>query len=178
MAWSADQTRTMLTVLALYAGNASLATRAIKEEHGWTVKPQTLRKWRTDFADVYDEVRVAAGDHVSKIVSEAVETAQLAAMTERLAIERTHADLEMGECKDPARAARDLSNIKATNIEKFLTLTGRPTTITRVETPAELMAALVGDGVFKVNPAADAQGEAIEDAVVIPGQLLPASTQA
>lgn len=163
MAWKADDIHKALTVLSVYAGNASLAARALKEEQGMNVRPDSLRKWRVDYSDMYDEIRAAMPDATKQVISEAMETARLAAMAERLAIERTHHQLETGECKDPAKAARDLSAIKATNVEKFLTLTGRPTEIVQHTTPAELFKGLMLDGIFKaVEPGHDADGTVIE----------------
>lgn len=164
MAWSEENIRQGLATLAMYAGNAVIAARACKEDHGMAVQPQQLRAWRNGpHAELYDELRAGMPDMTQVVINEALETARMAAITERLAIERTHHQLETGECKDPARAARDLSHIKATNVEKYLTLTGRPTEIVQHQTPGDVLAGLLNDGIFTAAPAgADADGSAIE----------------
>lgn len=150
MAWAAADIREGMTFLALYSGNAVVAARAAREATGKTFKPADLRKWRTgEYADLYDELRDASGEMAEALIRDTLETAKMAAATERLAIERTHHQLENDECKDPARAARDLSHIKAVNVEKFLTLTGRPTEIVRHESPDEVIRGLISDHVFQ-----------------------------
>jgi hypothetical protein len=60
-----------------------------------------------------------------------------------------------GDCKDPARTALDLSRIKAMNVEKYLTLMGRPTQIVELTNPDEAMVELAKLGVLKPVDAGD-----------------------
>lgn len=137
-----------MTVLAAHNGNAAEASKSLKSDHGMNVTPASLRTWRNSgMREEYERIVADLPDATSAVINETLETARLAAQAERLAIERTLNELQAGTCKDPARAARDLSHIKSLNVEKYLTLTGRPTQIVEVN-PDQALAQLLRDGVF------------------------------
>lgn len=150
MAWNREEKLRAMTVLATHAGNAGLTAQVLKEQLGLNMKPAEIRRWRnSEFREDYERLVADMGDQTQAVINEVMETARLAAQAERLAIERTLHELQNGTCKDPARAARDLAHIKATNVEKFLTLSGRPSQIVEIQNPDEALQELVRMGVFK-----------------------------
>lgn len=170
MAYTREDKQRAMTVLASHAGNAGLTTQVLKEQHGINIAPATIRRWRnSDMREFYDSLLEGLGDQTASIINEVMETARLAAQAERLAIEKAHQQIAAGECKDPAKAARDLSHIKAMNVEKFLTLSGRPTQILEVSNPDDALAEMVRMGVFKPVE----EGEVVDAEVVDAGELPP-----
>lgn len=171
MAWSPEDKTRAMVVLAAHAGNCHLTAQVLKSEYGMNVPAGDLRKWRTStMREEYDRILEDMPDMTSVVINETLETARLAAQAEKLAIERTLHDLQQGTCKDPARAARDLSHIKATNVEKFLTLSGRPTQIVDAPNLNATLQELLRDGVFQ--PIADDVTVADEDVFEIPDEAL------
>lgn len=66
-----------------------------------------------------------------------------------LAIRRTEERLKANIVSDPAKVARDLSQIRSQGIEKKLALEGRPTSISESRNTDEVIRALEGLGVAK-----------------------------
>lgn len=162
--YSKSDKQKAMTVLASLAGNAVLASQELKAAHGIGAEPSTLRRWRTsEMSAFYDGLLEEAPDMTATVINETLETARLAAQAERLAVERALHSLQTGDCKDPARTALDLSRIKAMNVEKYLTLMGRPTQIVELTNPDEAMVELAKLGVLKpVDAGAAIDGEAFE----------------
>jgi hypothetical protein len=85
----------------------------------------------------------------AKLTGDMLDEARYATEVINLAIQRTEERLKANLVIDPARVARDLSQIRSQGIEKKLALEGRPTSITENRTPDEIVRALVGMGVAK-----------------------------
>lgn len=66
-----------------------------------------------------------------------------------MAVQRTEERLVANTIADPAKVARDLSQIRSQAIEKKLSLEGRPEKITESRSPEEIVRALEGLGVAR-----------------------------
>ena len=96
----------------------------------------------------------------AKLAEDLLQEAGSATEAIAFAVEQTYERLAKGEIADPARAARDLSQIETQAVDKRLALQGRPTQISEHRSPDEIVRALEGMGVVKK---VDAEGTAIEE---------------
>lgn len=96
----------------------------------------------------------------AKLAEDLLQEAGSATEAIAFAVEQTYERLAKGEIADPARAARDLSQIRTQAVDKRLALQGRPTQISEHRSPDEIVRALEGMGVVKK---VDAEGTAIEE---------------
>lgn len=170
MAFTPEDKLRAITVLALHNGNTKLTVQVVKEQFGLNMTAESIRRWRnSELREKYEQLVADQGDQTQAVINEVMETARLAAQAERLAIEKTLHMLTLdGDkgIKDPARAARDLAHIKATNVEKFLTLSGRPNVIVETQNPDDAMAELVRMGVLKPAASGDEAAFDLPDSAV------------
>jgi hypothetical protein len=162
--YTPEQVEKALLELALVGGNSGEASRRL-EGVGIKVSARLLRLWRSGLhAKRYGQLAQEHARQVEEtIVQEARETAILAAEVERLALAKTLEQLEAGEIRDAAAVARNASTVKGINVDKLLTLSGRPNQIVEHGNPDELLAQLIRDGIF--TPAQDGPG--VDDAIEI-----------
>lgn len=80
-----------------------------------------------------------------------LDNARRAALVTRLAIDQTQRMLENNEIREPSRVARDLAQVGAQSVEKRLSLQGRPTQIVEHRDVSEIVRALEGLGVVKLD---------------------------
>ncbi len=127
------------------------AEQTLKAE-GRDIHESTLRRWcKEDHAVRFEKMREEWGPKIeAQLASNLLDNARLAAATERLAIERAKTSLEDGSAREPAKMARDISQVKAQAIDKRLALQGRPTQITEKRDVNEIVRALVGMRVLQV----------------------------
>jgi hypothetical protein len=115
----------VLTTVVECRGNMLEASRQTK------IPYVTLRKWTQEtYADRYRQIEERYGQEIEQqIVMEARQTAQLAAQATRRGVEKTLKDIESGHLRgrELAQATYALAKIMGTNVDKVLTLTGRPT---------------------------------------------------
>lgn len=131
--WSQQDITTILTMLAVNAGNVAKTVKEHREEFGRSPDPTTLTNWRDrKYSDEYAKIR---DEYAREFEADAVRTLRdrmrQAAEAEELAIRRMIEQLEQNRIsnRDLAGVAYNMSKIKATNADRLLTLTGRPTQI-------------------------------------------------
>lgn len=111
-----------------------------------TTTVETLRVFRdVQFKDRYQKLREELAPTLEAMAADdMLDNARLAAEVERLAIEKTRELLVAGKITEPAKVARELSQVKTQSIDKRLALQGRPTQITERRDVSEIVNALVG----------------------------------
>jgi len=125
---------------------------------GHTPKSEVFRERRHELAPKLEEA--LADDLLSE--------ARLSTQVISMALESTQRLLNAGSVGDPARVARDLSQIRTQAVDKKLALQGRPTQISENRSIDELVRALEGLGVAqRVDADADAEDEPVEDAQLV-----------
>lgn len=141
---------------------------AFMEEHGYVVSEAKMAVFRrgsqnvtSPYFEPYQKRREELAPRLeAKLADDMLEAAQRATDVEAFCIEKVQEQLERGEVKDPARVARDLSQVRTQAIDKRLALQGRPTEIKRNRSVDDLVNALVG---MKVAQRVDAESTAIEE---------------
>lgn len=128
------------------------------------IPASTLKDWcNTSRVAQYEKLREDwAGKIEAQLASDLLDNARLASRTERLAIEAAKTSLENETAREPAKIARDISQVKAQAIDKRLALQGRPTQITERRDVGEIVRALVGMRVLTVS-----EPEEIPDATTV-----------
>lgn len=131
-------------------GNAALASKRLAAE-GLEIDDRLLRMWRSEIhAGRYAEIAAEQAPKIEATIVEAARRiAQRAAEIELKALDRTEEQLDAGDVKDPAAVARNLAVAKAVNIDKTLTLESRPSQISEVRRPEEIIRSLEKLGVLK-----------------------------
>lgn len=113
-----------------------------------------------DLSQQYQRRRAELAPAVeAKLADDMLSNAAKATLLESLCFERIQVLLEGNELRDPARVARDLSQIRTQAIDKRLALQGRPTTITSSRSMEEVLRQLESMNVVK---RVDVEGDAIE----------------
>jgi hypothetical protein len=126
-----------LGLLAVNGGNLAQTARQTSRA------PATLRDWRESHPARYREHCERIAQAVERdIVIGARNLAQSVGETERLALERTHEQLEANQAKDPSGVLLRLATTKGIQLTKLLELTGRPTQIVEHRDASELMRAI------------------------------------
>jgi hypothetical protein len=124
---------------------------------GLEISHETLRRWcQEKRVAQYEELREQWAPKIeAQLANNLLDNARLATATERLAIETTKSNLENGREREPAKVARDISQVKAQAIDKRLALQGRPTQITEKRDVNEIVKALVGMKVVTIDQPQD-----------------------
>jgi hypothetical protein len=154
-------------------GSTSYKDAAVSlQADGREIGEATLRRWCKESHVVqFEKLREEwAGKIEAQLANNLLDNARLAAETERLAIEKTRESLENGSNRDPSKAARDLSQVKAQSVDKRLALQGRPTQITERRDLSEIVRALVGMKVAVIQETAP-----VPDATTAPQKALEAA---
>lgn len=125
------------------------------EENGYGVseaKMEVFRRGTTEPTSPYFEPFLKRREQLAprleaKLAEDLLSEASRATAAVSYCIEQTEQMLANGEIKDPARAARDLSQIRTQAIDKRLALQGRPTQISEHRNTDEILARLEAMGV-------------------------------
>lgn len=142
------------------------------EESGYEVSPSKMAVYRrgtnmptSPYYEPYLKRREQLAPRLeAKLAEDLLTEAARATEAVGFCIEQTHKMLAAGEIRDPARAARDLSQIRTQAIDKRLALQGRPTEITQNRSVDAIVNALEGLKVAeRVETKADVEGTAIEE---------------
>jgi hypothetical protein len=161
----------MLAVIA--HTSYSDAVRALNAD-GRDVSEETLRRWCKDTKSVqFEKLREEWGGKIeAQLANNFLDNARYAAQIERQALEAVKKSLDDHTAREPAKIARDLSQVKSQSVDKRLALQGRPTQITERRDLNEIVRALVGMKVAVVQEA-----EPVPDATMaalrppdVPGQ--------
>lgn len=143
-----------LQALVAWAGNANAAVKWLEAHAEGRRVPAalTLTSWsRTKHWERYEQIREQFGGLREKTISNDMrDAAQEAVETQRLAVEKARERLEAGRDDDPARSAASLAKVAQSNIDKLLSLTGRPTQITESRNVNEILRSLVAKGVLSL----------------------------
>lgn len=141
---------TSLAVLAGVSGNIAQATQVLHDRHGITINPSTLRVWRSERAERFEEIREEVRPTLEKrLVSNLLDIATIASDAERAALLLSHRRLLAGIEDDPARAAANLSRVVQSSTDKMLALQGRPTQIRESRGVGEILSGLVAMGILQ-----------------------------
>jgi hypothetical protein len=139
-----------LTAMIAYAGSATNAIRYLQhnEPEVRCPTPGTLINWsRTTHWERYEQLRETWAAKVEQTVANDMRDAAREAIdVERLAVQRARERLEAGRDDDPAKSAASLARVAQSNVDKLLSLTGRPSQITENRTVSELLRSLVASG--------------------------------
>jgi hypothetical protein len=162
----------MFTALAVYPDLADVSK--FMAEQGYEASEAKLavyRDGRVPGHDDFIERRKQLAPRIEAMLADdLLSAAQRTTSVVNLAVEQTHKLLAAGECKEPSKVARDLSQVAAQQIEKRLSLEGRPTQITEDRSLGEIVRALEGLGVVKkVDAESTAEDETMEDVQLVAG---------
>lgn len=136
-----------LMVLAYYGGNAEAARRALAEKEEWIGKipdSSTLRAWRgRTYAARYIEIATRERPKIEKVaLARMQETVLQAQEVQQLGLEAAIYQLKAGEARDPSAVAKNAAIVAGVNVDKLLTVSGRPTVITETHSVDDRIAAL------------------------------------
>lgn len=142
-----------LNALIAFGGSPAAASRALDEAFGLKVTTDLLRTWRdSTHAEQYAELQATHGHAIEEaVVRDTRDLARAAANVERMAIEKAMEGVESGQVRtvELAQIALNMSKVKQSNIDKLMTLTGRPQNITEHRSAAEIIRALEAKGVIE-----------------------------
>jgi hypothetical protein len=115
---------------------------------GYKVTEEHLRTIRLSRSAEIEQARARIAPKVEAALTSDLldESVKLTAVIDA-AVEHSAELLEQGRVMDPAKMARDLSQVRNQAIEKRMSLEGRPTSITEVRKPEEIIRALEAMGV-------------------------------
>lgn len=136
------------------------AVRALNAD-GREISEETLRRWCKETKTVqFEKLREEWGGKIeAQLANNFLDNARFAAQVERQALEAVKKSLDNNTAREPAKIARDLSQVKSQSVDKRLALQGRPTQITERRDLNEIVRALVGMKVAVIEEA-----EAVPDA--------------
>lgn len=150
--FSHEEKRQMLALMVACGGSATRASEMLREQ-GVDVGPATLRSWKRYMRDDYERIHADLAPKLEKQIETALrETAMRAAEVERKAIDQAEQKLERGTDYDPAKTAVNMAKIKASALDRLLTITGRPAAIIEHRTPEQLVRSLVAQRVLEIVP--------------------------
>jgi hypothetical protein len=113
-----------------------------------------LRVWRDRdpaIRDRYEERRQELAPQIEgRFANDLLDNAQRATAVITVAIDKTRELLDDGKVQDPARVARDLSQVMAQAVDKRLAIQGRPTQITEHRDIDAIIRQLQAKGVIEV----------------------------
>lgn len=165
--YTEEQIDRALVEVALHGGNTRAAHRNLKAE-GIDIPRATIQVWTTKTkTERYQQLRAELVPRIhAKIAADCEDTATEAARLERKMLAKLGDDFDQIAPRDQAGAIRNVSTVKAINVDKANLLRGQPTGIVEHRHDvAELWAE------FEVMFPSVVQGEAIEitDAEVLRG---------
>jgi hypothetical protein len=170
--YSTEQLDMLLLKIVEWRGSPAKAHLELLDE-GWEISKDSLQQLKFKYSERYAELEeIYAREVEGEIIAQARENARLAGEATREAITATMKALEDGKIEgvDLARTAQALSRTMGTNIDRVLSMTGRPINPTdkSAKDALSIVRDLVGSGVIKVrNEATDAPAEVegVSDAI-------------
>jgi hypothetical protein len=158
LALPSDEVDKCLLALALNGGALARTVREMKAA-GIKVSPDQLREWRDKFPKRY---QWHATENAAKLEKDIIASQReiIAAATSAAldAVAEEHERIRRGDVKDAAATARNLATVVGISTTKLLELSGRPTSITEVRKPEEILKALKRKG-FQVDVEGSAEDE-------------------
>lgn len=155
LALPAEEVDNCLLALALNGGAIARTVRELKQS-GVKVSADQIADWRDKFPKRYFW---HCTENAAKLEGEVLASYRelIARSTEASlkAVEIEAERLAAGEVKDAAATARNLSTVFGITTTKLLELSGRPTQITEVRKPEQIMASLKRYGVNIVDSDAE-----------------------
>lgn len=136
-----------LLALALNGGAIERTVRELKAADV-KVSSDQLADWRDKFPKRYQWHATENAAKLEKdIISSQREVIAAATRATMDAVAMEHERIKRGETKDAASSARNLATVVGISTTKLLELSGRPTSITEVRKPEEIIKALKNRGV-------------------------------
>jgi hypothetical protein len=157
--WSVTDIELTLRTVAYCGGNVPQALKILNAHFDKPLNVVTARKWvREMYADRYHEIVMAGLEDIQQ--REGIRALELAAKAQRATddlVNRTEKAAKQGkiDAKDLAPAARNLSQVFATAVEKAQSLTGQPTQRVAVDSLPELvneLQTMLGTKPVEVDP--------------------------
>jgi hypothetical protein len=140
----------VITALVLSNGSTTEARRRLKEA-GVAMGSATIALIRDRNAALYQQRRQELAPQLeAQVADDLLENAARSTALVGKLIAETGRRLEEGTIDEPARAARDLSQVTQQSVDKRLAIQGRPTEIREVRDVAEIIKALEGKGIVSV----------------------------
>lgn len=147
-----------LYALIAFGGSPAPAARAVKDAFDLDIPKETLRSWRDGtHSQRYADLQIKhAADIEEAMVRDTRDLARAAGALMRETIELTWDKVQNNahtiRANEAAQIAASMAKIQQTNIDKMLTLTGRPDQITESRTAADIVRALAAKGVLELEP--------------------------
>ena len=141
-----------LQAMVAWAGNAYAAHKWLEANADGRRVPNmnTIRDWaRTKHWERYEQLREQWGQLRERTIANEMRDVALESVeAQKLAVSRAVERLEKDRDPEPARTAAALAKVGQTNVDKMLSLTGRPTQITESRNVNEILRSLVAKGVL------------------------------
>lgn len=130
----------MRTLAALH-GDAYQAAKVLHDSSQAFVTPVQLEAWRKgEYRGIYERFQEEMAQGLEEaLVREHREMAARATQLERRLLDKIERDLDSKDIADPSRALTAVTKTKQVSVDKLLSLTGRPTTITESRNAAEIV---------------------------------------
>jgi hypothetical protein len=108
----------------------------------------TISKWvNNEFNQRYSELRAEKGPELEKLAVEGLLSfVHRAEAVKAVALDKTLAELEAGDTKDPGATLRNIATAQGISVTKIMELSGRPTSVVVHRPPNELLARLASLG--------------------------------
>jgi hypothetical protein len=135
-----EERDTALLELALCGGNSGVAADRLREK-GFEIGDDVLRHWRLyTYAGRYHELAEGRAREIEDaVVVKQREAAMRAVELQIRATEKTMDALDSGDVKDPSSVVKNAAIAAGVNVDKVLTLTGRPSAIVSHSDPREAL---------------------------------------
>jgi hypothetical protein len=130
------------------------AVEALKNQGITTTvaKLEVMRDKVPSFMERYQERRQELAPILEGILAnDLLDNARRSTVAVNLAVQKTQELLEAGKVQDPSRVARDLSQVMSQQVEKRMSIQGRPTQIVEHRDVNQILAGLQALGVVKVD---------------------------
>lgn len=121
-------------------------------------KLKQLRDWEHERFEKRREELAPVREGI--FANDLLDNASRAAKIIGIAMDQTQELLEAGKVQDPARVARDLSQVATQAIDKRLAVQGRPTQIVENRDVGQILRALQGMGVVSIESSAEEDEDA------------------
>ncbi len=140
-----------LVALVAFAGNATEAGKALRDQGKRCPSSGTLTAWAKDkYVEEYEKIRERHGDQIEKkAVHDLREIVALAHEAQRLAIAKTIENLKNDKDKDPSRTAANMATVADKMTRDSLTMQGKPTSIREDRDLEGTLRSLFASGVLK-----------------------------
>jgi hypothetical protein len=125
---SAEEVETCLWLLAKNGGSATRAAKEMYDCLGWThISRENIRDWATGrFKARYEQIRTEKATDIEELVaSRAMEMAVAVSDVEDTALKRVQATISEANAVEASMILRNLTQSKATNVDKAGQLRGR-----------------------------------------------------